>query len=109
MDLPQILQELQSAASVAQDYSAGGLQVELKTNYTPAMTLYNEAVPGQGNALARLIGLQGGLRVLDASGNVIAQFGDWPVTDPVRVAAALSVGALLGLGLIRLVRGRRRS
>lgn len=105
MDLSSILQELGTAGAVAQDYAAGGLQLQLKTNYTPAITLYNQL--GQPSAIASFLGLEGGVRVLDASGNVVAQVGDWPDTDPVRVAAALGIGALLGVGLLKLIRGGR--
>lgn len=106
MDIQQILSELSTAGAVASDYNAGGLQLQLKTNYTPAVTLYDQQ--GQPSALARLLGLQGGVRVLDASGNVVAQIGDWPQTNPVRVALALGAGAIVGGLVLRALRGPRR-
>lgn len=105
MDVGTILQELSTAGAIAQDYSAGGLQLQLKTNYSPAVTLYNQL--GQPSAMASLLGLQGGVRVLDAAGNVVAQIGDWPATDPVRVTLALGVLGFLTLGLVKALRGRR--
>ena len=100
-----LLTNLAQATQVAQSYQSGGLQLQLKTNFTPAVTLYNEATPqAGGNWLARVIGLQGGVRILDASGNQVAQFGDWPAVDPVRVGIALAGAAVLGFLAVRAIR-----
>lgn len=106
--IESVLQELGTAGAVAQAYSTGGLSIQVKTNYTPALTVYDELTASQPGFLSGVLGLQGGVRVLDASGNIVAQLGPWPDTDPVRVAMAIGAGALLGLALIRLIRGRRR-
>lgn len=109
LDLSTILQDLGTAGALATDYNSGALQLQVKTNYTPALTVYNQSgQPGAGSAIAGLLGIQGGARVLDASGNVIMQMGDWPATDPVRVTIALGLAAFLGYGLVKLLRSGRR-
>lgn len=100
--LTAILSQLSTAASVANTYESGGLQLQVKTNYTPALTVYNQVAPPSG--LASLLGLQAGVQVLDASGNVVAQYGDWPPIDPVRVGLTLGALGLLAYGLVRLIR-----
>ncbi len=109
--LDQLLQE---AAGVAGSYLTNGITVEVKTNYTPALTVYtgsngpsSSGAPGSssgGNLFSQLIGMQAGVRVLAADGHVLASYGDWPATDWVRVAAALAVIGLLGFGLVKLIR-----
>jgi hypothetical protein len=101
-----ILAELAQANSVAQTYMTGGLRLQLKTNYTPALTIYDEAAGPSG--IANALGVVGGIRVLDAQGNQLAQVGAWPATDPLRVAGALGVLGLAGIGLVRLLRGGSR-
>jgi hypothetical protein len=105
-NLDQALQSFSQLVAAGGAYASGGLQLQVKTNYGPAVTLYNEAgAPSMtGSAVRSLLGLDGGVRILDASGNVVAQFGDWPATDPVRVAVALGVAAALTFGLVKLIR-----
>lgn len=103
-----ILQQLAQAGAAATDLQAGGASVQIKTNYGPPITVYT-ATPTNAppSLISQAIGLQGGVRVLDASGNVVAQYGAWPDTDPVRVGVAVGVLALAAYGLTRLL-GRRR-
>lgn len=114
MDLSTLLHDLTTGGALAADYNAGALQLQVKTNFGPPVTLYNQSgQPGPGAAVTDFIGLHGGVRVLDASGNVIAQIGDWPDTDPVKVALALGVLGFLSYTAVRLLRGghcdRRRN
>lgn len=109
--LDQVLQEV---AGVAGSYLTNGITVEVKTNYTPAITVYTgsngqggSSASGQsagGGIFSQLVGLQAGVRVLASDGHVLATYGEWPTTDWVRVAAALAVIGLLGFGLVKLIR-----
>lgn len=107
-----LIQELEGLAG---SYLTGGVRVEVKSNYTPAVTVYTGSAGGSsgsgsgsssssGNLFSRLVGLQAGVRVLDSSGNVVASYGDWPATDWVRVAIMLGMIGLLGIGFVKLVR-----
>lgn len=108
-----LIQELEGLAG---SYLTGGVRVEVKSNYTPAITVYTGSAGGSssgggsgsssssGNLFSRLVGLQAGVKVLDSSGNTVAAYGDWPATDWVRVAIALGLIGLLGIGLVKLVR-----
>lgn len=106
-----LIQELEGLAG---SYLTGGVRVEVKSNYTPAITVYTGSAGGSssggsnssssGSLFSRLVGLEAGVRVLDSSGNTVASYGDWPATDWVRVAIALGVIGLLGIGLVKLVR-----
>lgn len=106
-----LIQELEGLAG---SYLTGGVTVQVKSNYTPAITVYTGSAgssgsggssgPSSGNLFSRLIGLKAGVEVLDSSGNMVASYGDWPATDWVRVAIALAAIGLLGIGLIKLVR-----
>lgn len=109
--LDQLLQE---AAGVAGSYLTNGIQVEVKTNYTPAITVYTGSngpsqgatpgAPGSGSIFSQLLGIKAGVRVLAADGRELASYGDWPAVDPVRVAIALAALGLLAFGLVKLVR-----
>lgn len=109
--LDQLLQE---AAGVAGSYLTNGITVEVKTNYTPAITVYTGSNgPGSasgsgsstgGGFLSQLLGIQAGVRVLAADGHELASYGTWPAVDPVRVAIAIAVVGLLGIGLVKLIR-----
>lgn len=110
---------LTDLAGAAQSYLANGITVEVKTNYTPGITVYtgssspNQATqPGQGagfgSALSQLIGLEAGVVVKDAaSGRVLASYGPNngdPPTDWLRVSIALALIGLLGFGVFKMVR-----
>ena len=113
--LDQIVSDL---AGAAQSYLANGITVQVKTNYTPAITVYTgssgSGQAGQGGAsaggsiLSNLIGLQAGVTVTDSgSGRVLATYGPNngdPPTDWVRVTVALAVIGLIGFGLVKLAR-----
>lgn len=107
-----LISELEGLAG---SYLTGGVTVQVKSNYTPAITVYTGSAggssgsggagaPSSGNLFSRLVGLKAGVEVLDSSGNVVASYGDWPATDWVRVAIALATIGLLGIGLVKLVR-----
>ncbi len=101
------LYELASLASVGSAYESGIVELQVKTNYTPALTLYTGGaqVPSSApSGLSKLLGIEGGVRVLDGAGNVIASIGPWPATDPLRVALALGALGLITWGAIRLIR-----
>lgn len=113
MDGSGISQDLQELLGVAGGYLSGNIAVQIKTNYTPALTVYSGSgsssggSPGAsstGNVFSRLVGLDVGVKVLDSSGRELASYGDWPDVDWVRVAAALVVVGLLGIGLVKLIR-----
>ncbi len=110
---------LTDVAGAAQSYLASGITVEVKTNYTPAITVYTgsstpgqAAQPGQGggigSAFSQLVGLEAGVVVRDAaSGRVLASYGPNngdPPTDWVRVSIALALIGLLGFGLFKMLR-----
>ncbi len=107
-------QLLQEVAGVAGSYLTNGITVEVKTNYTPAITVYTGSNGSSGSGgssssggsglFSQLVGLQAGVRVLAADGHVLATYGEWPQTDWVRVAAALGLIGLLGFGLVKLIR-----
>lgn len=113
--IDQIVGEL---AGAAQSYLANGITVRVKSNYTPAITVYTgSSSSGQGgqapsssggSILSNLIGLQAGVVVTDSgSGRVLATYGPdngVPPTDWVRVGIALAVIGILGFGLVKLVR-----
>ena len=107
-------------AGTAETYLGSGIAVSVKTNYSPAITVYNGAAggsggqPGQagggglGAGLSRLIGLQVGVQVRDAqSGHVIATYGPdggAPPTNYLRVVLGLAVVGVLGLAVVKLIR-----
>lgn len=113
--MASIGQDLQELLGVAGGYLGGGIRVEVKTNYAPAITVYSgnggsssgagsAGSSSSGNLFSRLLGLQAGVRVVSADGHELASYGDWPATDWVRVTAALVVVGLLGVGLVKLIR-----
>lgn len=108
-----LISELEGLAG---SYLTGGVTVQVKSNYTPAITVYTGSTGGSssggsssggapsGNLFSRLIGLKAGVEVLDSSGNVVASYGDWPPTDWVRVIAALAVIGMLGILTVKVIR-----
>jgi hypothetical protein len=110
-----ISQDLQELLGVTGAALSGNIQVEVKTNYSPAITVYSGqaasssggsgGTSSSGNLFSRLMGLDAGVRVIDpATGSTLASYGDWPATDWVRVAIALGLVGLLGFGFVKLVR-----
>lgn len=114
-ELDQIVGEL---AGAAQSYLANGITVQVKTNYTPAITVYtgsssSEQLSAGGassgsSVLSRLVGLKAGVLVKDAaSGRVLATYGadnGDPPTNWLRVAVALAVIGLVGFVVVKVIR-----
>lgn len=107
MSTSSIVSDIAELARVGSAYQSGIVQVQVKTNYTPALTLWTGGaqVPTSApSGLGKILGLQGGVRVLDGAGNILAELGPWPATDPVRLGLALGALVLLGWGAAKLIR-----
>ncbi len=105
---------------------AAGITVAVKTNFTPEITVYSgsadasngsgsagatgaagSTMPSLGGLVSKLAGVQVGVVVKDSGGRVLAHYGangGEPETDWVRVAVALGVIGLLGMGVVVLIR-----
>lgn len=85
----------------AQGYvTGGGVRVYLKTNLGPEVPLYTGASDGPG--LLSALGIETGLIVRDAQGNIVTTYNDPPETDPIK--AGLVLAALAG-AVFLLMRG----
>lgn len=85
-----------------------GLKVVAKTSVTPAITLYDAR--STGPSLLDTLGIKAHVSVTDASGAVLAEYGDPAPTELLLVAiygaaavmVALAISALVGRGIIAL-------
>lgn len=98
---------LDGLLGVAGEYVSQGVRISVKTNVTPEISLGTASLGGGastdsgggGFSLGALIGIKAAVIVRDASGNVIATYGEPPPLDPVRVVVAIGLAA----GLVYLV------
>jgi hypothetical protein len=104
---------LESFVSLAGDAVGGALRVSVKTNYGPEFEVAQVSLGGSGaqspssstGGISGILGVKAAVIVRDAQGRVVANFGDPPPTDPVRVALALGAAVLV---LVLIGRGLRR-
>lgn len=84
--------------------AAGGFKVNVKTQFGPAIEVYDStAAPSPPGLLQAAIGPVG-VQVTDTQGNVLDTVGSWPDTNP--LAIAVIAGAFVALGYL-IYRGLR--
>lgn len=98
MSARDLLDSLVDAAADA----AGNLSVSVKTNLGPEITVWSGAADGgtgggaSSPSLAERLGIRAAVIVRGSRGQVLKEFGDYPATEPWKVALALlAAGALL--------------
>jgi len=89
--MPKPLEYLQAAAGDALNKS--GLEVVVKTNLGPELSVYKAGDTSPPSPLAKL--LRVGVQVRDKSGRVLTSWGEWPATSPYAVAGAAAAVLLL--------------
>lgn len=98
------MSDLRDVAARALGGAAGRIRVRVKTNYGPAVVVYDGA-RHERSLLMSLLGLRVGFVVEALDGRPLAEYGPLPATEPVRAAALILLLAILA-GVI--VRGLRR-
>jgi len=76
-----------------------GLQVFVKTNFTPRLKVYDAAQP-QSSATAASI-LKVGVEVKDKTGNNIVKYGSMPETDYFLASALVAIAGAVAFFAIR--------
>jgi len=89
--MPKPLEYLQAAAGDALNKS--GLEVVVKTNLGPELSVYKAGDTSPPSPLTKL--LRVGVQVRDKSGRVLTSWGEWPPTSPYAVAGAAAAVLLL--------------
>jgi hypothetical protein len=103
--------DLSSLAKDAAAYATGGgIVIEARTNYTPAVVLYDgkkgeSSTTKAGLGISSLIGFRGGIVIRTADGTILQKFGDPQPLSHVRLAV---VAVALGFVGVLVARGFRK-
>ena len=87
-------------ASIVRD-TVGRLDVSIKTNYGPEISIPTSSNGQPPGLITQLIGFRGGIIIRNSRGEVIETIGDPAPTEPLRVAALLVVVGLAGFAFVR--------
>lgn len=96
------LQQLGGVLTSSATRAAGNVSVRVKTNLGPPLTVSNLTAPGP--SILDAFGIKYAVTVLDAQGNPLVSTGNEPPTNPVIVAAYLSLFAGVSFIMFRGVR-----
>jgi len=106
-----LLDSLKDSAQGVLSNTLSSLTVSVKTNLGPEFTVWSGAADGEGGApssssVADRLGIKAAVIVRGARGEVLKEFGDYPTTEPVKVALALALALVLVVVLVRGVMPR---
>lgn len=93
----------QEFLSLGLDAAASNIRVTLKTNLGPAVVVYDGRAE-QGATLADYLGIKFAVTVQSADGATIAQYGEPPATEPLRIAVLALIAATLALVFVNGLR-----
>lgn len=80
--------------------AADRVRIRVKTNYGPAVVVYDGA-RHERSLLMALLGLRVGFTVENLDGHTLAEYGPLPATEPIRAAVVVLLLAILAGVIVR--------
>ena len=88
---------------IARD-TVGRLDVSVKTNYGPEISIPTSSDGQPPGLITSLIGFRGGVIIRNSRGEVIETIGDPAPTEPLRVAIMLAFLSVVGFSVVTVIR-----